>query len=808
MRLHVLVFVLTLFVIVTPEAARGQTQLKVIGTSVAGLVSGQVEVRLTTNAPVRAFTLAISYNSTELAVDAIQAAGAALGAEQSVGSIYDATGGVTLGVVLDAVAPFAGQTIAPGIDLLVATFTATPLVAVTFATSQPLTFVDAAFGDPPVVNTVTTSTGAVIDAAQGLTFVAGVFVSSPAPPNLLYMQPTTIGSFNFAAVPILLSNLARPVEGFVIAITHDPLALELEDILINDTDTDAAGAELVLKSIAPVGGSGGTLAVVLDQFAPYAGQVIPPGPSHHIASFLYTAVLDLVAGVDTSVTRTLTFADGVLGSPPVENLLMINGVMTQPDLEVGIVTIEPRAPSTVSFYCGALELAVDGSGEPIDQAHEVKRGGTTELCFFYTSEQNIQGFQLAVCFDCELIVESFSIEGTIVEAVGAEFVNYQIDNTPFDGDGCELVAGILLDALPPFAGQTVPPSATPLAFACITVSVTDTPICTPQAPAPPLGINFYAGLEGLTLDAAGEPLGGPIQAAPGSTFELCFFYTSPAMAIQGVQIAVCFDCDLEFGTFTIDGTAAGAVGAEYVNFQVDNDPNDGDGCELLAGVLLDLFPPFLGQTLLYTTTPLTLGCIDVTVAADAPCEALLNIEFCDQINGLGSVLIENIAVVDYQSIQNIGKHCTAVLVCPTPGAECEELCVQFCDPINGTGLVPIENIVVIDFQSIQNITKYGCCLRLFREVTFVRGDCNEDDKLDLADAALVLGQQFFGQVVTCEDACDINNDGLINLADSVYILDHLFKQGSPPVAPFPECGPDPDEDLLDCEGYSHCDACP
>ncbi|MGE3966294.1 MAG: hypothetical protein AB7I09_19515, partial [Planctomycetota bacterium] len=34
------------------------------------------------------------------------------------------------------------------------------------------------------------------------------------------------------------------------------------------------------------------------------------------------------------------------------------------------------------------------------------------------------------------------------------------------------------------------------------------------------------------------------------------------------------------------------------------------------------------------------------------------------------------------------------------------------------------------------------------------------------------------------DACDSNDDGKINLADSVYILTYQFKFGPPPPAPF------------------------
>ncbi|MFN0060086.1 MAG: dockerin type I repeat-containing protein, partial [Planctomycetota bacterium] len=209
-------------------------------------------------------------------------------------------------------------------------------------------------------------------------------------------------------------------------------------------------------------------------------------------------------------------------------------------------------------------------------------------------------------------------------------------------------------------------------------------------------------------------------------------------------------CLLTFGTFSIDGSIADAVGAEFVNYNVDNDPSDGDGCEFVAGILLDALPPFAGQTVPSTATPLLIGCIDATISASAPCDACLEVEFCNGADGAGSV--------------------------------------------------PIENIVVVDFQSFQDISFIPCCVYVQPVPTFKRGDCNDDDKVDLADAASVLGHQFAGFPINCEDACDANDDGKINLADSVYLLNYLFKFGAPPPNPGPITdGADPTDDTLDCE---------
>ena len=79
-------------------------------------------------------------------------------------------------------------------------------------------------------------------------------------------------------------------------------------------------------------------------------------------------------------------------------------------------------------------------------------------------------------------------------------------------------------------------------------------------------------------------------------------------------------------------------------------------------------------------------------------------------------------------------------------------------------------------------------------------------KVDIADAATMLEQQFQDFPVPCEDACDANDDGKINLADAVHLLNYLFDGGPVPPDPSPSLiavpadqGPDPTDDDLDCE---------
>ena len=68
-------------------------------------------------------------------------------------------------------------------------------------------------------------------------------------------------------------------------------------------------------------------------------------------------------------------------------------------------------------------------------------------------------------------------------------------------------------------------------------------------------------------------------------------------------------------------------------------------------------------------------------------------------------------------------------------------------------------------------------------------------------AALFSG----GPAGTCQDACDGNDDGSLNIADAIYVLAALFSGGPSPAAPgTANCGEDPATDTLDCASFVAC----
>jgi hypothetical protein len=84
---------------------------------------------------------------------------------------------------------------------------------------------------------------------------------------------------------------------------------------------------------------------------------------------------------------------------------------------------------------------------------------------------------------------------------------------------------------------------------------------------------------------------------------------------------------------------------------------------------------------------------------------------------------------------------------------------------------------------------------------FVRGDCDRQGLMNLADVAFFLRYLFSdGQTPPCLDACDFDDSGDLDLTDALTSLYFLFLGDPAPASPFPDPGPDPSADGLGCDG--------
>ncbi len=76
------------------------------------------------------------------------------------------------------------------------------------------------------------------------------------------------------------------------------------------------------------------------------------------------------------------------------------------------------------------------------------------------------------------------------------------------------------------------------------------------------------------------------------------------------------------------------------------------------------------------------------------------------------------------------------------------------------------------------------------EITFIRGDVNEDGSIDVTDPIVAL-DYIYGVIdaPSCLQSLDVDADDLIGIGDALALLSYVFGTGSPPpVFPFPSCG--------------------
>lgn len=91
-------------------------------------------------------------------------------------------------------------------------------------------------------------------------------------------------------------------------------------------------------------------------------------------------------------------------------------------------------------------------------------------------------------------------------------------------------------------------------------------------------------------------------------------------------------------------------------------------------------------------------------------------------------------------------------------------------------------------------------------VWFMRSDANQDGLSDMSDAVEILGELFLGEGSArgCPQSLDVDDNGAVELTDSVYLLTFLFNGGDAPPAPFGSCGFDLSAGGLTCETYTPC----
>lgn len=117
---------------------------------------------------------------------------------------------------------------------------------------------------------------------------------------------------------------------------------------------------------------------------------------------------------------------------------------------------------------------------------------------------------------------------------------------------------------------------------------------------------------------------------------------------------------------------------------------------------------------------------------------------------------------------------------------------------NGMGSPPLFNILTITGSSVLPDRIDGT-VDFIDSPLFRRGDPNQDGQVNLADAIFLIQYLFNdGPAPACLSAASSNGDNLADLSDAIFLIQYNFNDGSPPPSPFPACGAAPGTDTLGC----------
>ncbi len=314
-------------------AAAGQGIVLDIGEAVVlpADLGVPLPIALSSDEPLSALVLHISYNASRLTLADVSLAGGVLdGVDLELADVDFIPGGgeVTIRWTLDSTAPF-GSVIATGEDQLLATLIFDIHDFVLAGTETAVEFTTDL--SPFVANEVFVDG----DEAQA-TFANGSITTSEE--NFLLVKNDIVNAGQIdQKYPIFAYNVVA-IQGFSIGLTYDAGAIDLTDISIDDTITDNVGADYVAPVIDALQGTA-ICGVLLDALPPFDDQVIPAaGTVHTIANLVYD-VFPAAIKADTPVT----FVDG-LGLPPIDNVFVAESESIAPNLVSAILSINELDP--------------------------------------------------------------------------------------------------------------------------------------------------------------------------------------------------------------------------------------------------------------------------------------------------------------------------------------------------------------------------------------------------------------------------------------------------------------------------------
>ncbi|MDE0957665.1 MAG: right-handed parallel beta-helix repeat-containing protein [Planctomycetota bacterium] len=321
--------------------------------------------------------------------------------------------------------------------------------------------------------------------------------------------------------------------------------------------------------------------------------------------------------------------------------------------------------------------------------------------------------------------------------------------------------------------------------------------------------------------------GGGVLLDEFSTIEMTGCEIATNTALRGGGLAVTHFCDALIEDCHIHGNTAAEDGGGVYSFECfasykrNRVLNNSSGLQGGGFFIRSFADPLLENCLIQynfaTNSGGGVACVEAASATIVHCTIDSN-----TTNGVGGGLrAESLSfpvVINSILWRNEATNETAVSTGPTAGIFLDHVIMQGADPEDplvmqldpeldavgypgpcsfaideGTQLV--DNLPMVDIDGVVRPQGRRRDIGAFETAgtghCFLRGDCNNNGDLDLADAISTLEYLFSGAPLDgCRDACDYDDDDWISIADVISGLVYFFQSGSPPAQPFPTPGPD------------------
>lgn len=261
----------------------------------------------------------------------------------------------------------------------------------------------------------------------------------------------------------LVAELDQPIRGFQVGIEYSRLAMKLDDMSFVGTEFEGRRLDLFEPEFSTAGFA--TIRVSLDERPPFA-----------------TAI---EAGSEVRLLR-LDFEMNQGLNPGDSFDIKLKSRLVFPDVEAALFTAS--GSTSVTLNSGVVSISTENVLR-VETVSSVRAGEVSTLEFRAFNLKPLQGFTIGMTFDPERVrFLSVHLDGTITEAVGAEFLDPVIDN-----ENGVLIIGVLLDIMPPFEAQHIP--ANGLAFTIAKVDfVVNPPVDPVNPPSPEIELTLTDGL--------------------------------------------------------------------------------------------------------------------------------------------------------------------------------------------------------------------------------------------------------------------------------------------------------------------------